>query len=104
MLRPPQANQGHRGKQQPGERRNPRCVVHIFSTKPGLLGTNRKVDESTPQNEVPLAVVGIVPCKVTAENGAIRIGDLLVTSSTTGHARTVAGCLVQWSERHWSHC
>jgi hypothetical protein len=61
-------------------------VAGIFSTKPGLLGTNRKVDESTPQNEVPLAVVGIVPCKVTAENGAIRIGDLLVTSSTTGHA------------------
>ena len=39
----------------------------------------RKVDESTPQNEVPLAVVGIVPCKVTAENGPIRVG-------TAGHA------------------
>jgi len=30
--------------------------------------------------EVPLAMVGIVPCKATAENGAIRRGDLLVTS------------------------
>lgn len=29
---------------------------------------------------------GIVPCKVSAENGAIQIGDLLVTSSTPGHA------------------
>lgn len=46
----------------------------------------RKVDESTPQNEVPLAVVRIVPCKVTAENGPIRVGDLLLTSSTAGHA------------------
>ena len=61
-------------------------VAGIYSTKPGLLGSNRKVDESTPQNEVPLAVVGIVPCKVTAENGPIQTGDLLVTSSTPGHA------------------
>src|SRR6266550_5221793 len=61
-------------------------VAGIYSTKPGLLGTSRKVDESAPQNEVPLAVVGIVPCKVTAENGPIQIGDLLVTSSIAGHA------------------
>ena len=37
-------------------------------------------------NEIPMAVVGIVPCKVSAENGAISPGDLLVTSSTPGHA------------------
>ena len=37
-------------------------------------------------DEVPVAVVGIVPCKVSTENGAIRAGDLLVTSSTPGHA------------------
>ena len=61
-------------------------VAGIYSTKPGLLGTTRKVDESATQNEVPLAVVGIVPCKVTAENGPIQIGDLLVTSSIAGHA------------------
>jgi hypothetical protein len=51
-----------------------------------VLGATRKVNESAPQDEVPLAVVGIVPCKVTAENGAIRVGDLLVTSSTAGRA------------------
>jgi hypothetical protein len=61
-------------------------VAGIYSTKPGMLGTTRKVDESAPQNEVPLAVVGIVPCKVTTENGPIRVGDLLVTSSTPGRA------------------
>lgn len=61
-------------------------VAGIHSTKPGLLGTTRRVDESAPQNEVPLAVAGIVPCKVTAQNGPIQIGDLLVTSSTPGHA------------------
>jgi len=36
--------------------------------------------------EIPLAVVGIVPCRVSAENGAINPGDLLVTASTAGHA------------------
>ena len=30
--------------------------------------------------------VGIVPCKVTAENGAIEEGDLLVASSRPGYA------------------
>ena len=40
----------------------------------------------TAANEIPLAIVGIVPCKVSAENGPIQPGDLLVTSSTPGHA------------------
>jgi hypothetical protein len=60
-------------------------VAGIYSTKPGLLGTTREVDESAPPNEVPVAVVGIVSCKVTAENGPIQIGDLLLTSSIPGH-------------------
>jgi hypothetical protein len=37
-------------------------------------------------NEIPMAVVGIVPCKVSAENGPVHPGDLLVTSGTPGHA------------------
>jgi len=32
-------------------------------------------------------MVGIVPTKVCDEGGAIRIGDLLVTSSVRGHAK-----------------
>jgi hypothetical protein len=31
-------------------------------------------------------MVGIVPAKVSAENGPIRTGDLLVTSETAGYA------------------
>ncbi len=61
-------------------------VAGIYSTKPGMLGSTRKVDEAAPRDEVPLGVVGIVPCKVTTENGPIHVGDLLVTSSTPGHA------------------
>ena len=77
-------------------------MAGIYSTKPGVIGSEREWDkpavrgeESTTLeledmasefNEIPLAVVGITPCKVSAENGVIRPGDLLVTSSTPGHA------------------
>jgi hypothetical protein len=77
-------------------------VAGIYSTKPGFVGSEREWDkpaESADEvgsysmkdmasefDEIPLAVVGIVPCKVSAENGAISPGDLLVTSSTPGHA------------------
>jgi hypothetical protein len=60
-------------------------VAGIYSTKPGVLATPHSMDEIVA-NEVPLAIVGIVPCKVSAENGAIQPGDLLVSSSTPGHA------------------
>ncbi|MGO9269161.1 MAG: hypothetical protein ACLQOO_02690, partial [Terriglobia bacterium] len=60
-------------------------VAGIYSTKPGTLATPHPVDAEF-DGEVPLAMVGIVPCKVTAENGPIREGDLLVTSSRPGYA------------------
>lgn len=77
-------------------------VAGIYSTRPGFVGSERQfavVDEVTGERkalkradmaelhqEVPVAVVGIVPCKVSVENGPIVAGDLLVTSSTPGHA------------------
>lgn len=60
-------------------------VAGIYSTKPGVLATEHSMNE-TAVNEVPLAIVGIVPCKVSAENGPIAAGDLLVSSSTPGRA------------------
>lgn len=59
-------------------------VTGIYSTKPGILG-RRQRDPKSP-DEVPMAMTGIVPAKVSAENGAIHPGDLLVTSSTLGFA------------------
>ena len=61
-------------------------VAGIYSTKPGILATTHAMDDARLAGEVPLAVVGIVPCKVTAENGPIGVGDLLVASSHAGYA------------------
>ncbi len=63
-------------------------VAGIYSTKPGMLGlATASIDDPQPYpSEVPLAVVGIVPCKATAANGPIQVGDLLVTSSRPGYA------------------
>jgi hypothetical protein len=58
-------------------------VAGIYSTKPGVLATAHEMG-GIASNEIPLAIVGIVPCKASAENGPIQPGDLLVTSSTPG--------------------
>jgi hypothetical protein len=59
-------------------------VSGIYSTKPGNVGRRQLTAMSV--DEVPMAIVGIVPTNVTADNGAIKPGDLLVTSSTLGYA------------------
>jgi len=61
-------------------------VAGIYSTKPGTVGRRQLTDAKTSTSEVPMAMVGIVPTKVSAENGPIKRGDLLVTSSTLGYA------------------
>jgi hypothetical protein len=61
-------------------------VAGIYSTQPGVLASEHQLDDPRISKEVPLAIVGIVPCKVSAENGAIHAGDLLVTSSIPGFA------------------
>lgn len=61
-------------------------VTGIYSTKPGFTGRRQTTDRSHMKDEVPMAMVGIVPTKVSAENGAIKPGDLLVSSSKPGYA------------------
>ena len=57
-------------------------VAGVVSTQPGVvLGHS----EDT-QGKALLALIGIVPLKVTDEGGPIRPGDLLVASSTPGYA------------------
>jgi hypothetical protein len=59
-------------------------VLGVYSTKPGFVG--RRLTGPKSPDEVPMAMVGIVPTKVTAENGPIHPGDLLVSSSIPGYA------------------
>jgi hypothetical protein len=61
-------------------------VVGVYSTKPGVVGRRQITDAKTSKTEVPMAMIGIVPTKVSAENGPIKRGDLLVASSTFGYA------------------
>jgi hypothetical protein len=59
-------------------------VVGVYSTQPGFVGGAG--DDADLDGQVPLAVIGVVPVKVTAENGPIVPGDALTTSSMPGHA------------------
>jgi len=62
---------------------NSAAVAGVIATKPGVL-MNAGVEDV---GDAPaLALVGRVPVKVTDEAGSIRAGDLLVASSTPGHA------------------
>jgi hypothetical protein len=59
-------------------------LAGVYSTQPGFLGGQPV--QGTVDGTVPLALVGVVPVKVSAENGAIHPGDCLTASSTPGHA------------------
>jgi hypothetical protein len=61
-------------------------VAGIYSTKPGFVGRKQPATPETNATEVPMAMVGRVPTKVSAENGPIKVGDLLVASSKMGYA------------------
>jgi hypothetical protein len=61
-------------------------VTGVYSTRPGVVGRRQKTDKTQMKDEVPMAMTGIVPVKVSAENGPVEPGDLLVTASTPGYA------------------
>lgn len=60
-------------------------VAGVYATKPGVLLTEKDIDEDL-SGEVPMGVIGVIPTKVCLEGGAIKRGDLLVTSSIAGVA------------------
>jgi len=59
-------------------------VSGIYATKPGVAGQRESIAKSN--SSIPMAMVGVVPTKVSAENGPIHRGDLLVSSLTPGFA------------------
>ncbi len=91
-------------------------VIGVYSTQPSFLGgsaenpaevldsavtsgliaaetatTERATIQEVGTNKIPVAIVGIVPVKVSTENGAIAVGDWLVASSTAGGAMRCEG-------------
>ena len=61
-------------------------VIGVYSASPGFLGGQSVTDQVDSTNSISVAIMGIASVKVSAENGPIKPGDLLVTSSTPGHA------------------
>jgi len=69
-----------------GEAQSP-LVAGVVSTEPGVILGERTEGEC----RALMALKGIVPVKVTNEGGPILPGDLLVSSSTPGHAMRRVG-------------
>jgi hypothetical protein len=65
---------------------NSTLVAGVISTAPGMLLNAPGADESVVPEGMELALAGRVPVKVSAENGAVHPGDLLVSASIPGHA------------------
>jgi hypothetical protein len=63
-----------------------RAVLGVYSTRPAVLGADKGGITRVGKEEIPVAITGIVPVKVTAQNGPIRPGDLLTSSSAPGRA------------------
>jgi len=61
-------------------------VAGVYATKPGLLLTEENATEGDLSFGVPMGVIGVLPTKVCMEGGAIKRGDLIVTSSIPGVA------------------
>ncbi len=60
-------------------------VVGVYATKPGVVLSELHIDADHSMM-VPMGIVGVIPTKVSDENGPIRRGDILVTASKPGHA------------------
>jgi hypothetical protein len=68
-------------------------VAGVYATKPGVLLAPHDAEEDLGQY-IPMGMMGVIPTKVTSENGPIRRGDILVTSSTPGHAMKASAVVV----------
>jgi hypothetical protein len=77
---------------------NSRLVAGVYSTSPSVLAIGDHDIDDSLEGEVLVAIVGIVPTKVTAENGPIHVGDLLVTSSTPGRAMKAQPVMLEGTE------
>lgn len=63
-----------------------RLVAGVISSAPGIVLGSQELADDRPL----LALMGVVPVKATAENGPIRPGDLLVSSSLPSYVMRCA--------------
>jgi hypothetical protein len=70
-------------------------VAGVYSTRPAVLGADKDGETRVDPEDLPVAILGIVPTKVSAENGPIAAGDLLTTASTPCHAMRAEPLMVQ---------
>jgi len=76
---------GRRGKVVKAGASNATALIGVYSTQPGVLA-GASID-GADEGKVPVGMVGIVPVKVTDENGPIHPNDsLAVSSALDGHA------------------
>lgn len=77
-------------------------VVGIVSNNYGDF-TSAGYNINDIDNPMPVALVGRLPVKVTAEGGSISVGDYLATSSTAGHAMkaTKVGRVIGMALENW---
>jgi hypothetical protein len=69
-------------------------VAGVYSTRPGILGADKGGMTRVDEQDIPVAIVGIVPTKVTNENGPIHQGDLLTTSTLPGYAMKASPVMI----------
>jgi hypothetical protein len=67
---------------EPYDKRAVGVISGAGAYRPGLVLDK----QASGRRRSPVALLGKVCCKITAENGAVEVGDLLTTSSTPGHA------------------
>jgi hypothetical protein len=61
-------------------------VVGVYAPQSGFVSSSTDANATDKGDKVPVAVMGFVLVKVSAENGPIAAGDLLVAAATPGHA------------------
>ncbi|MCZ7356852.1 MAG: hypothetical protein O8C66_14300 [Candidatus Methanoperedens sp.] len=69
-------------------------VLGVISTAPGFLLNTKRDGEKV----FPVALCGRVPCKVVDENGPIKRGNLLTSSSIPGHAMKASPIKIKGEE------
>lgn len=80
-------------------------LAGVYSAKPGFLGDTEiaahgiEYYDAQPTHErLAVGLIGIMPVKVTDENGRIQPGDLLTVSSTPGHAMKAKSVMINGVE------